>query len=75
MNWKELVMDAYKEARPYITYVKWFKTLLDQLLKNAKSINDIIEELEKSLEKYDTGKQTDIKIFLMFLEKVRKGSR
>ncbi|MHA1595277.1 MAG: hypothetical protein ACTSXJ_01805 [Candidatus Baldrarchaeia archaeon] len=75
MPWKDVILEAYTEARPYIVNVKWFKELLNKILNEAKNLNDVIKTVQNLLESEDVVKQTDLKIFLMFLEKVMKGQR
>jgi len=61
---------AYHESAPYICNVKWFREIVERMVKEASSVDELkIRIRQLSKDERDLSKKNDLKIYLMYLEK------
>jgi len=72
----QLATDALTEAHPYLQDSGWVKEKLASFLVKAKTVEQLTEMLEEEIRgEPDPAKQTDLKIYLMYLEKMGRQRR
>ncbi len=65
------VEEALFESRPYVEYWDRLKGLVDQLLKESTSLDNLIDLLNEEMERAEEPFKTDIRIFLQKLESLK----
>jgi hypothetical protein len=66
----EKIIQAYREAAPYISNIKWMKAVIDEAEKETGTISQFKEKMRQlQEEEADPTKRNDLKIYLMYLEK------
>lgn len=67
---RAIILDAFRSAAPHLCEPSKIKEVIEELVERADSIKKIIDELQRRIiECCDVTRKTDLKIFLMFLEK------
>ena len=71
-NLSKTANEAYIEAAPYLTDSEWLREVLDTSLKRVETFDALVNLLEKERPREtDVNKQTDLKIYLAYLRKLR----
>ncbi|MFX1361837.1 MAG: hypothetical protein ACFFC5_01215 [Promethearchaeota archaeon] len=65
-----LILSAFDDARPHISEAKWLKTKINEIAETVETKQDLIKLLREEEERQtDPVKKTDIRVYLMQLEK------
>ncbi|MFH1329030.1 MAG: hypothetical protein ABIH76_09375 [Candidatus Bathyarchaeota archaeon] len=69
----KIALEAYSGAASHLVNSAWMKETIDLNLEEIKSTADLCNLLEKEMNKQeDKTRQTDIKIYLTYLEQLRQ---
>ncbi|MHA1238145.1 MAG: hypothetical protein ACTSSJ_02655 [Candidatus Odinarchaeia archaeon] len=66
----DIVLKAFEESRGYITEINRFENMLKNLANKTETIEEFIVALKEKEKISDHEEKTNIRIYLMFLEKL-----
>lgn len=69
-EFKAAIFDAFRSAAPHLCEPSRIRELLEEVVKQARSIEGAIAKLQEEMAKCSAAtERTDLKILLLFLEK------
>lgn len=71
-DFRELVWRAYDEARPYLDNPDWIRELLEKFVSKAEDFDALKTWLKNNAASKEATKQTDVRIYLAYLERLTR---